>query len=197
MWNVITCTKRGAAALTSSLFTNLMAIIKKKKKKKKRGAHLWKDTVRPSHTGCWWCIETSSRTGRSRWAETQKTKTDTQSGSKHNRFIWELVSTRRFSRAEKQSAEREKHCTCVSSLWQQYPDYCRCNGPLRFAVSLLFYVKSGQQSKEDSIGDRNTVIIIAQATVEILNSNHSERRCSHRCSLLIGNNEKKRRWHSE
>ena len=34
---MITCTKRGAAALTSSLFTNLMAIIKKKKKKKKGG----------------------------------------------------------------------------------------------------------------------------------------------------------------
>lgn len=27
-------------------------------------------TVRPSHTGCWWCIETSSRPGTSQWAET-------------------------------------------------------------------------------------------------------------------------------
>lgn len=31
-------------------------------------SHLWRVAVRPSHTGCWLCIETSSRTGRSRWA---------------------------------------------------------------------------------------------------------------------------------
>lgn len=119
-------------ASSSSLFNNLTAIIKEKK-----GAHLWKDTVRPSHTGCWWCIETSSRTGRSRWAETQKTKTETQLQSKHNRFIRELVSTRRFSLTEEAERWEEKHCTCVSSLWQQHLDYCRCNDPLRFAVSLF------------------------------------------------------------
>lgn len=34
-------------------------------------------TARPSHTDCWLCIETGSRTGRSRWAGTQHTHTET------------------------------------------------------------------------------------------------------------------------
>lgn len=33
-------------------------------------------TARPSHTDCWLCIETGSRTGRSRWAGTQHTHRD-------------------------------------------------------------------------------------------------------------------------
>ena len=35
--------------------------------------YLWKGTARPSHTGCWWCIETSSRTRIPQWAR-QKVK---------------------------------------------------------------------------------------------------------------------------
>lgn len=38
-------------------------------------SHLWYVTVRPSHIGCWLCIETSSKTGRSRWAETKQKRT--------------------------------------------------------------------------------------------------------------------------
>lgn len=45
-------------------------------------------TVRPSHTGCWWCIETSSRPGISQWAETTVHKFQSAAQSD----IWKFFS---------------------------------------------------------------------------------------------------------
>lgn len=46
-------------------------------------------TVRPSHTGCWWCIETSSRPGISQSAETTVHKFQSAAQSDiWNFFLW-------------------------------------------------------------------------------------------------------------